>query len=635
MKRALPAIAIAAAFLAVGWIPASTADTTILDLALGSASSSDFNDGAQGWSTSDVPPPNARPDPTATWEWGAPTSGPGVAASGVNVWATNLEGLYSGSECAGLATPPIDLTGASSASISFNHWRHMDQFSATSTFVGDAGVLMVTADGGDTFARLTASDYTTNSISSVTRPCFDGADTDVRGYTGPHGTAIPAPTYTTSSVDLSAFVGQTVQVVFTFGSNCCTHRSGWYLDDVATTVDGVTTVESFEVSDGGFTMIGTKVAPPSPQGWEQGVATVGPAAETPLFATNLDGDYGPNECAWVESEPFLVGPVEANPGVLLKATLSWYQWFRSSSTYGGGVVQVGTGDGAYSVLTPTGGYPDSSVYSQLVPCLGDEAVETGAFGGFVDSLGSAMVEQQADLTPFIGQTVTIRFLFASGTSTSTYEGWYVDDVNVDVSAFLSVPDAEDLVPGLGTATSAPGWTSGGAISTWAYGVTSSNPAGQTVFKTNLNGNHDVNECSYIESPPIPGALFATNPTLRFEHWHRIAGTGVNVPWVAGIVLVSGDGGATWQHVAMNDYVRPVRTSTYNEVYDNCLGAWGADMDGGAYGLASPDFYWSEADLSAYASSPAVQVRFAIGSDGTFAYEGWAVRAVELGGVKVL
>ena len=45
-----------------------------------------------------------------SWEWGVPVSGPGVAFSGQNVWATNLAGDYGNNEDGTLTVPPIDLS---------------------------------------------------------------------------------------------------------------------------------------------------------------------------------------------------------------------------------------------------------------------------------------------------------------------------------------------------------------------------------------------------------------------------------------------------------------------------------------------------------------------------------------------
>ncbi|MBO1915125.1 hypothetical protein J4G37_61155, partial [Microvirga sp. 3-52] len=43
------------------------------------------------------------------WEWGAPTSGPGKAYSGENVYATNLSGNYVNGMNNILVMPPVDL----------------------------------------------------------------------------------------------------------------------------------------------------------------------------------------------------------------------------------------------------------------------------------------------------------------------------------------------------------------------------------------------------------------------------------------------------------------------------------------------------------------------------------------------
>ncbi|MGC8763797.1 MAG: carboxypeptidase regulatory-like domain-containing protein, partial [Acidobacteriota bacterium] len=47
---------------------------------------------------------------TTSWAWGAPTSGPGAAHSGVNVWGTNLSGSYNNNEDGYITSPLIDLS---------------------------------------------------------------------------------------------------------------------------------------------------------------------------------------------------------------------------------------------------------------------------------------------------------------------------------------------------------------------------------------------------------------------------------------------------------------------------------------------------------------------------------------------
>lgn len=608
--------------------PASIAQTTLVDVTIQAPYSTDFEDGPADW-TALPGATSTRPAPTATWEWGAPTSGPGVAASGSNVWATNIDGLYAANECSGLLSPPIDLSGASSASMGYKQWRHMDQISATSTFVSDAGVLLATTDGGATFTVLTAPDYTTNSLSSVIRPCFDGADTTLRGYTGPPGTAVPAPVYASSSVDLGAFVGQTVQVAFVFASNCCTHRAGWYLDDVAVTINGVTTTEDFETDDGGFTQVGTKVAPPVALGWSYGVPSVGPGNATAMWATNPNGDHGPNECHWVESTSIDLGPLPPEAGAAAKATLLWSQWFRASSVSAAGVVQIGTADGNYTNVVPTTGYGSNPTSSILRACTNH--ADSGAFAGFENGLGDDLAPFEADITPFLGQTVTVRFLFASTSSTATNEGWYVDDVAVEVALTAVAPNPEDLIPDDAPVggTDAPGWSHGG-VTSWAFGVALSGPVNETVYKTNLVGNYANSECGWIQSPAIPGALVALNPTMKFDQWYEIESLFSTTSYDGGIVMVSVDGGA-WTYLSLPEYDR----SNTHSTLDTCMVNNGGVADSMVFSGNAQTWETVTVDLTSFASAQSVQFRWLFSSDSSVVYDGWALKNVEIGGVKVL
>lgn len=54
-----------------------------------------------------------------TWELGTPTRGPGAAHSGVNCWSPGLSKPYASNADNWLLSPPIDLTGLASATLSF------------------------------------------------------------------------------------------------------------------------------------------------------------------------------------------------------------------------------------------------------------------------------------------------------------------------------------------------------------------------------------------------------------------------------------------------------------------------------------------------------------------------------------
>jgi hypothetical protein len=56
------------------------------------------------------------------FEYGPPSSGPGVAATGSRVWATNLSGSYFTSAREHLYLPPMDLSSATAPVLSFELW---------------------------------------------------------------------------------------------------------------------------------------------------------------------------------------------------------------------------------------------------------------------------------------------------------------------------------------------------------------------------------------------------------------------------------------------------------------------------------------------------------------------------------
>jgi bacillopeptidase F (M6 metalloprotease family) len=149
------------------------------------------------------------------WEWGAPTSGPGAAHSGVNLWATVLAGTYPSSANATLDLPPITIAADRPyASFSFWHWYNMEN-------EYDGGNVQVSTDGGATFALLTpAGGYDgiarTGNAGIPGQPCF----TDIH------------ESWQQELFDLSAYAGQQVVLRFHFGSDGSVVRSGWYIDDL-------------------------------------------------------------------------------------------------------------------------------------------------------------------------------------------------------------------------------------------------------------------------------------------------------------------------------------------------------------------------------------------------------------------
>jgi hypothetical protein len=579
---------------------------------------------------------------------------PGGAASGSKAWATYPAGALSQIECSGIMSPPLDLTGAMTASASVKHWYELRELT---TSAPQAAVVFATTDAGASLDLLEpVGGYPGQPITqSTTLSCLDGIPSGTIGISG------TASDWEDLIFDLSDYVGApNLQLVFGFRKDSVGDYSGWYIDDFATAVDGATSLEDFETGDGGFTVVGVQ-APPHPRGWEWGEPTSGPGVDEGemLWGTNLDGDYGHLECSWIESPPFQVGdvPNEVNQAAgVIEATLSWEHWFRSNSIYGSGVVQVGH-DGEYQLLEPEGGYPGtigstSSTFEEVTQwqtdCFGLEWAPGDsllrAYSGTVAStgghnIGDPMTNHRADLSAYAGEEITIRYLFATGwrdANPTTYPGWYVDNVDVEVRAVVTGPSPEGLLSG---GTDAPGWSSGGPNSEWEFGIAGSGPSGELAYGTNLNGPYSHGHCGYIETPAVSGSAIAADPTLSFEHWYGLSQSG-SFAWYGGVVLVSADSGP-WELVSSEDQLFTASTPTRG-----CVGdvRGGPDAPSGtpAYGGWQLEWQPSSADLSAYAEAEEVRVRFVMGGTSTTDIgcgettpcEGWFIRNVVLGGKDV-
>jgi hypothetical protein len=105
------------------------------------------------------------------WEWGTPTSGPGAAHSGVNVWGTVLSGNYPNGTHTLLETLPFGL----SANAVMGFWQWYDTEASY-----DGGNVKISTDGGSTWVLLQPDQgYTGTSNTSnplYPDPIFTGHD---------------------------------------------------------------------------------------------------------------------------------------------------------------------------------------------------------------------------------------------------------------------------------------------------------------------------------------------------------------------------------------------------------------------------------------------------------------------------
>lgn len=133
-----------------------------------------------------------------SWEWGTPTSGPGQAASGEKVYATNLAGKYESSMNATLVMPPIDLPAGPSY-LQFKDWHEFEQSSSGRSW--DYGHVFISTDQQE-WIQLRKFEGKSTAWSSV-------------------------------EIDLSAYSGQRVYIGFNAFSDSSVVKEGWYIDDVA------------------------------------------------------------------------------------------------------------------------------------------------------------------------------------------------------------------------------------------------------------------------------------------------------------------------------------------------------------------------------------------------------------------
>lgn len=130
-----------------------------------------------------------------SWEWGAPTSGPGQAASGEKVYATNLDGNYDNDANATLLMPPVHLPDGPSY-LHFKNWFDIEN----------------NYDHGQVFVSTDQENWT--SVADFTGSGTNWSDTEV---------------------DLSSYAGQNIFIGFNLTTDSSVVKPGWYIDDVSLT----------------------------------------------------------------------------------------------------------------------------------------------------------------------------------------------------------------------------------------------------------------------------------------------------------------------------------------------------------------------------------------------------------------
>ncbi len=417
------------------------------------------------------------------WECGVPMAvGPPAAHSGNNVIATNTAGLYSVNQSyttTVASSPPIDLTGATTPTLSFWTWYHTEGGSF------DGWNLQVSTNGGTTFVPL----------STVT-PAYPLTVATQPAYGGNHS----AEGWQNYRANLTAFAGQTIILRFAFRSDAATVFPGVYIDDIfvseplqdplyittssisdtyvgvpqlqSMTKVGGTAAAEWSIVPGGVNTDWLSINPATGSlSGAPAVADVGPVSvtirvEEPSLPTNYDEKtfdfvvgyaayYTSFEGAcpdgwtllgtWQCGVPTLVGPTSAYVGNQCVATQISANYLNSQAyatatatspdidlsgsvmptlTWRMWVNTEGSTKDGVNLKVSTDGGANYELVDTVSPAYPLVVAGEPAWGDHDQNLGWQPF--QANLAAYAGEVIRLRFSFASDSS-EQYPGIYVDD----------------------------------------------------------------------------------------------------------------------------------------------------------------------------------------------------------------
>jgi hypothetical protein len=184
----------------------------------------------------------------------------------------------------------------------------------------------------------------------------------------------------------------------------------------------------------------------SGEAWEWGAPTPPPA---PHSAPNLWGTYFGEGY----TEDLLDATLDLPIGLTINsatASIEFWAWWETETGFDGCNMKISTDGGStWTVLAPTGGYPDTISTNFSSPIAG-EAAWTG-------SLNPQWVYVTIPLAAYVGQAPIFRFHFATDNSANGYAGFYFDDMviwGLSAAQYAPVSGTVTLDGGAGPVTAA-------------------------------------------------------------------------------------------------------------------------------------------------------------------------------------
>ena len=159
---------------------------------------------------------------TGCWEYGTPTSGPGSAHSGSNLWATVLDGNYPDNSISLLRFDSFDLTGLEHPQIRMWIWYSMQSRTSRTGFRDAANAWVI--HGTDTTFLNQIYEY--SGIASGYIP-------DPVGGKPAWGDNDRGNFWHRVMFDLTPWVGDTIEFAIVFESNTYANDDGIYIDDLS------------------------------------------------------------------------------------------------------------------------------------------------------------------------------------------------------------------------------------------------------------------------------------------------------------------------------------------------------------------------------------------------------------------
>jgi len=168
----------------------------------------------------------------------------------------------------------------------------------------------------------------------------------------------------------------------------------------------------------------------------------------------------------------------------------------------------------------------------------------------------------------------------------------------------------------GFETCPAGWAASGTASSWACGAPTATfipraATGMNAWVTNLSGNYNNNELSYLTSPSFDLSTLRSDPLLSFNHIYTTE-TFSDEGWLE----MSRDGGTTW--IKVGAFGQGINW------YSNASSQWWSGTSGSAGG-------WRPAAirLIGAAGNANVRLRFVFSSDGSVLFEGFGVDDIRM------